>query len=118
MKNYIIPDWPAPANVRAYSTTRQIGNLADHIGDDRPQVAINRQKLMRDLKLPQEPIWLNQVHGNLAVDAANIQTPTMADASFTVEPKQVCTILTADCLPILLCDTKGIVVAAIHAGWR
>src|SRR5437867_1971570 len=118
MKPYIIPDWPAPMNVRAYTTTRQLGNLADHIGDDHQTVALNRQNLMQTLNLPQQPIWLTQVHGNEAVDVATTQPATIADASYATAPNQICAILTADCLPILLCDTKGTTVAAIHAGWR
>lgn len=106
---YLTPDWPAPANVRAFTTTRQLGNLVEEI---------NRQKLRQTLNLPEEPVWLTQVHGDLAVDASTTQRLTKADASYTAKPNQVCAILTADCLPILLCDRKGTKVAAIHAGWR
>lgn len=119
----IFPDWPAPANVRALQTTRVGGvsaepydslNLAGHVGDDALKVAANRQLLSP--YVPTEPLWLNQVHGIAVVDAAS-RLPD-ADASFTRAPNVVCATMTADCLPVLLCDEAGTVVAAVHAGWR
>lgn len=121
----IFPDWPAPANVHALVTTRAGGvsrapyasfNLADHVGDDPAAVAANR-RLLRTL-LPAEPVWLKQVHGTRCVDAASIAKGCEADAAFTRQPGVVCAVLTADCLPVLLCDEAGTVVAAAHAGWR
>lgn len=122
------PDWPLPAGVRALVTTRQGGqsegayahfNLATHVGDDPLAVAANRALLRTAYGLPDEPRWLNQVHGNRCVDAALLgSVPTNADASFTRVPQVVCAVLTADCLPILLCDRAGTAVAAVHAGWR
>lgn len=122
---FIVPDWPAPANVRALQTTRTSGvspapwagfNLGDHVGDDPARVAANRAELRRHL--PAEPAWLTQVHGIAAVDAENCPKSMRADASFARRPNVVCAIMTADCLPVLFCDRAGTVVAAAHAGWR
>lgn len=123
--DFIIPDWPAPANVRALVTTRHGGvsigpyaslNLGDHVGDDPAAVAANRHLLRTHL--PAEPVWLQQVHGTRCIAAATAVPNSEADAAFTRSPGVVCAVLTADCLPILLCDTDGTVVAAAHAGWR
>ncbi len=123
----IVPDWPAPARVRALGTTRQGGissppfawlNLADHVGDDPACVAENRRRLVLGAGLPAEPAWLEQVHGTDVVDAGIITAPVAADAAFTRQPGRPCVVMTADCLPVLLCDRAGTVVAAAHAGWR
>ncbi|HQN65346.1 MAG TPA: peptidoglycan editing factor PgeF [Methylophilus sp.] len=123
--DFIIPDWPAPANVRAMQTTRNGGvsqapydslNFGMHVKDDPLRVAKNRQLLSR--YLPSEPVWLNQVHGVRVVDAAQTSCTPDADASFATQKSVVCVTMTADCLPVLLCDSKGSVVAAVHAGWR
>ena len=123
--NLIVPDWPAPPGVKALVATRQGGvsggpwatfNLAAHVGDDPAAVAANRALLCR--QLPAEPPWLNQVHGTLCVDAAQVTAGVDADASFTRQRGVVCAVLTADCLPLLLCDDQTSVVAAVHAGWR
>lgn len=120
----IVPDWPAPANVHALVTTRAGGvsvgayaslNLGDHVGDDPAAVAANRALLRR--RLPAEPVWLRQVHGTRCVDAAAARD-TEADAACARAPNVVCAVLTADCLPLLLCDAGGTAVAAVHAGWR
>ncbi len=125
MLNFIYPNWPAPSNVKALQTTRVGGfsvapfqsfNLAMHVGDDALVVAKNRQ-LLSDF-LPSEPVWVNQVHGINAIDAAKATCLENADASFSHQKNVVCVTMTADCLPVLLCDTKGSVVAAVHAGWR
>jgi polyphenol oxidase len=121
----IIPDWPAPANIKAMQTTRAGGvshapydslNLGSHVKDNPLHVAQNRQLLSQ--YLPSEPVWLNQVHGINVVDAADTSCVLDADASFTARKNVVCVTMTADCLPVLLCDTAGTVVASIHAGWR
>ena len=123
--DFIIPNWPAPANVRSLQTTRNGGvsvgsytslNLGSHVQDDPLHVARNRQLLSQFV--PSEPVWLNQVHGVEVVDAANTECVPDADASFTARNNTVCVTMTADCLPILLCDSAGTIVASIHAGWR
>lgn len=121
----ISPDWPAPANVKAFQTTRQGGvstgvyaglNLGDHVKDLPQHVAANRQLL--SAYMPSEPVWLNQVHGIRVIDAAISSCLESADASFTSRKQVVCVTMTADCLPVLLCDQAGTAVAAVHAGWR
>ena len=123
--DFIIPNWPAPDNVHALQTTRHGGislapynnlNLGDHVQDDPLHVAHNRQLLSQFL--PSEPVWLNQTHGINVVDTANADCVPNADASFTTRKNSVCVVMTADCLPILLCDKAGTAVASIHAGWR
>lgn len=123
---WIKPDWPAPAQVRAASTMRAGGgskgpfaslNLGMHVGDDYQDVSANRLQIMRDLELPSPPQWLTQVHGNHTVKAGDSEAPE-ADAAFTRTPGIVCAVMTADCLPVLLCTPDGSSVAAIHAGWR
>lgn len=122
---FIQPNWPAPKNICAIQTTRQGGfsqapydsfNLAMHVGDDAMTVAKNRQLL--NPHLPTEPVWVNQVHGITVLDAAKSSCLENADASFSRQKNVVCVTMTADCLPLLLCDNKGTVVAAAHAGWR
>jgi hypothetical protein len=121
----IIPDWPAPANVRALQTTRDGGvsvgayasfNLGDHVGDD--PVAVARNRALLRTSLPSEPVWLKQVHGNIVADADRTVGVPDADAALARQPGKVCAVMTADCLPLLLCDEDGTVVAAAHAGWR
>ncbi len=136
--DWIVPDWPAPARVRALMTTRAGGvspapydsfNCATHVGDDPAAVAENRRLLRADL--PAEPMWLDQVHG-VAV-AEHLPSPSegggegvgdsrlavpCADAAVAHTPGRVCVVQTADCLPVLFCDDRGSVVAAAHAGWR
>ncbi len=123
----ITPDWPAPPGVRACTTTRVGGvsrapydslNLAAHVGDDSARVAANRQRAAAALGLPDTPLWLTQVHGNRVVDAALAPPGIDADASFTTRPGIVCAVLTADCLPVVLCHRRGGRVAVAHVGWR
>lgn len=121
----IRPDWAAAPRVRACSTTRLGGvssgpwrglNLAAHVGDDAAAVAENRSRLVARLGLPHAPEWLDQVHG---VQVRMPQTTSAcADACFEDRPGRVCAVLTADCLPVLLCNVAGDRVAAAHAGWR
>ena len=123
----ITPNWPAPIHVKALSTTRLGGvsqapfdsfNLGLHVGDRALDVLANRCYLQKKGKLPARPKWLDQVHGTQVVDADKLNGPVTADASYSVNTGQVCVVMTADCLPILLCNRKGSFVAAIHAGWR
>lgn len=124
---FIVPDWPAPANVRATLTTRIGGasrapyesfNLAMHVGDNPDSVHANRARMRKVLGLPAEPCWLKQVHGTVVIDAARVSNEPEADGAFATQPGAVCAVLTADCLPVLLCDRAGTRVAALHAGWR
>ncbi|MDR2240459.1 MAG: peptidoglycan editing factor PgeF [Zoogloeaceae bacterium] len=125
MADWIVPDWPAPARVRALVTTRAGGvsaapyatmNLGAHVGDDPAAVAENRRRLRACL--PSEPLWLTQVHGCRVAHVEEAETAETADAVCTRQRGKVCAVLTADCLPVLLCDEAGVVVCAAHAGWR
>lgn len=124
--DWLQPEWPAPPNVRAVCTTRSGGvslapydslNLGSHVGDDADKVAGNRA-LLQDA-LGAKPVFLNQVHGTQIV-ALSRDTPDgiSVDGVLTCEPGLACTIMVADCLPVLLCDVRGTQVAAVHAGWR
>jgi YfiH family protein len=92
-------------------------NLGEHVNDDPESVLQNRQSLA--VNLPSQPFWLNQVHGTQVLDASLIgpEIPN-ADGSFTRKQNNVCCVMTADCLPVLLCNKQGTQVAAVHAGWR
>ena len=123
--SWIVPDWPAPPRVRALITTRAGGasrgayaglNLGVGSGDDVEIVARNRAKLRQ--RLPAEPVWLRQVHGTTVIEADTAGAYPEADAALARQPGTVCAVLTADCLPLLLCDETGTIVAAVHAGWR
>ena len=125
LRHLITPDWPAPANVRALQTTRKGGvsdspyasfNLGSHVGDN--PLAVSRNRMLLAPLLPSEPVWLNQVHGITVADAGHAGCLPQADASVSTHPGAVCVVMTADCLPILLCDEQGSVVGAAHAGWR
>ncbi len=124
-QQWIVPDWPAPANVRALITTRAGGissgpwaslNLGTRTEDDPVAVAENRNRLQKHL--PQEPKWLSQINGATVVDADTLKDAPEADASVAHRLGTVCAILIADCLPVLLTDRAGTCVAAAHAGWR
>ncbi|WP_047337840.1 MULTISPECIES: peptidoglycan editing factor PgeF [Pseudomonas] len=124
MNDWLIPDWPAPAGVKACVTTRAGGvsltpfdslNLGDHV-DDQPQaVAENRRRLSEHFGIA--PAWLQQVHG-VAVAHADPSMVATADASWSATPGVACAVMTADCLPALFCNRAGTRVAAAHAGWR
>lgn len=130
MDNIIKPDWPAPASVHAVSTTRLGGvsegvfgsmNLALHVGDEESHVLENRSRLKENLSLPAEPVWLSQVHGTDVVDLDDCNgdfAGLEGDGSCTGVRGRVCVVMTADCLPVLLCNQAGDRVAALHAGWR
>jgi YfiH family protein len=123
----LIPDWPAPENVKALITTRQGGvsqapydslNLAGHVGDSPQAVAQNRKRLRTACLLPAEPFWLSQVHGCQVADSDRDQPGCEADAVFSATHGVVCAVMTADCLPLLMTDRSGSRVCAVHAGWR
>jgi hypothetical protein len=137
----IVPDWPAPANVRALVTTRRLPgnslppfdafNLGQRSGEDEAVVRSNRDLLRRALSLPGPPRWLRQVHGTQVVEFSNRWLPRLGaevresradepegDAAVAREADVVLAILTADCMPILFCSDDGTEVAAAHAGWR
>ena len=130
IEDWIVPDWPAVPRVHAVCTTRHGGhsigpyrsmNPADHVGDDPAAVQANRQTLQQVLQLPAPPCWLQQVHGTTVIDAADALEYSVvpaADAAWCTRPGVVCAVLTADCLPVLVCDRAGRRVAALHAGWR
>lgn len=120
------PEWPAPANVKAVITTRLGGvsegpygqaNLALHVGDNAAHVNANRHQLKNQLNVGHIQ-WLEQIHSTDVVAASEDGLTRTADACTTQQNNLACAILTADCLPILLCDQQGRQVAAVHAGWR
>lgn len=127
---WLVPDWPAPAAIRAVVTTRRIAgasappfdafNLGARCGDDPAAVAANRAALVERLALPSPPCWLRQVHGVDVLDADRCGSgeERAADAAVSREGRSVLAILTADCLPILFCSADGAAFAAAHAGWR
>lgn len=129
--DWLVPDWPAPAGVQALCTTRAGGisrppydslNLGNHVGDDPAAVRANRFTLQSTLQTHTpgaRATFLNQVHGD-GVAHLDLTTPdgTEADACVTATPGAVCTIMVADCLPVLLAHRSGMAVAAAHAGWR
>ena len=125
MLDVVYPGWPAPPRVRALMTTRHGGvstgpyaglNLGAHVGDAAAAVLENRRRLAAASGAT--PVWLEQVHGTAVVDLAPAETYPPADAATSRHAGLACTIMTADCLPVLLCDHAGTVVAAAHAGWR
>jgi len=119
--------WSAPAHVKALTTIRTGGvskgtfsslNLADYVGDDRVAVKENRVRLVNQLELPSEPIWLRQVHGRRVVQAEFGQKNYIADGSFSRKVGIVCAVLTADCIPLFLTNKRGNFVGLLHVGWR
>ncbi len=129
--DWLRPDWPAPPRVRALFSTRGRGpvdgasaapfhffNLGDHVGDAPVAVARNRDRLQRALG-GARPVFMNQVHGvGVLRLQAGVADGLVADAAVSDEPGLACTVMVADCLPVLLADTQGRAVAAAHAGWR
>ena len=123
--DWIVPDWPAPARVRALITTRSGGvsvgpyasfNVGELTDDAKSAVSENKHRL--DALLPATPRWLRQVHGNRVVDADAVSETIEADASYTRKADTVCAVKIADCMPVLICDRKGQAVGIAHAGWR
>lgn len=128
MNTLIFPDWPQPKNISTCSTTRAGGvslppfdslNLGDHVEDLPEAVSENRHRLEKLAQLPQQPVWLEQVHGTHVLHLMGSEIENrQADAVYTNQVGQVCAIMTADCLPVLFCSRDGKEVAAAHAGWR
>ena len=123
--DWIVPEWPAPAGVKALITSRNGGvsggafasfNLSLRAGDNPEAVMANRARLRQFL--PQEPKWLAQQHGTHVVEIDGIDEMPQADASIARQPGTVCAIMVADCVPVLFTDRSGTLVAAAHAGWR
>ena len=124
---WIAPDWPAPPTVRAVATTRTGGesrapyaslNLGAGTGDAPAAVARNRARVVSALGIQREPCWLDQVHGSDVVRAAHYERAPRADASVGRTGSPPCAVLTADCLPVVLCDTSGTRIGVAHCGWR
>lgn len=129
---FIVPEWPAPSNINAFSTTRLGGvshapyngfNLAIHVEDELEAVTQNRALLQSALKLPSSPFWLDQRHTTKLIELTEDTTlstpvPPIADASWTTQKEAVSLVMTADCLPLLVTNKTGSLVSAIHAGWK
>lgn len=128
---WLAANWHAPPHIHAGTTMRYGGissppydhlNLATHVKDDINDVMVNRERLVQQLRLPKEPVWLNQVHGTsvIQIDSkVDLElTDKTADGSYTTKANNICVVMTADCLPVLLCDDEGTQIAAIHIGWR
>ena len=122
----LLPDWPAPANVRAFVTTRETGpsqndfaafNPATHVGDNADHVALCRRLMQKEIGDDRPLLWLNQIHGARVQQEYQSDTPE-ADAALASSSEYACVVLTADCLPVLLCNRQGTQVAVAHAGWR
>ena len=122
-----VPNWPLPEGVGCAITTRLGGfskspydsnNLGLHVGDSRAAVKQNRTALLRRLPDVQAIQWLNQVHGTDVVEASGAAVVPQADACVSRQPGLACSVMTADCLPLLIAAADGTQVAAVHAGWR
>ena len=118
-----------PSNIKLLSTPRLIDggrskgnfanfNLALHVGDEQSSVLANRDLLLRCYNLPSAPVWINQTHSKMSVDADSTSSIVNADASYSKKPGTVCGVLTADCLPVFICNKEGTAVGIAHAGWR
>jgi YfiH family protein len=130
----IVPEWLAPTRVHAAFTLRTGGvsqqpydslNFGAHVGDDAVAVRENRRRLRESLRLPSEPIWLQQVHGTAVVDMDSLEhvdalaaEPPRGDAAVARDSGRVCVIQVADCMPVLFAARDGSAVGAAHAGWR
>ena len=118
MSELITAEWPCPSNVHAFTTTVSAGNLGTRTTTGNQFALENRQKLIEHHSIPHDIQWLHQTHTNLAVTLPNTNREPNADAALTQKANTPCAVLTADCLPLLICNQQGSEVAAIHAGWR
>jgi len=118
-----------PSNIKLLSTPRFLDggsskgsfdnfNLALHVDDEQSSVLENRDLLLRYYNLPSAPVWINQTHSKTSVDADSISSIVNADASYSRKLGTVCGVLTADCLPVFMCNKEGTAVGIAHAGWR
>lgn len=117
MNGYLQPEWPAPPHIKAYTTLRE-GWGGRKLQQNPTDPSAESRRLQALLHLPEEPIWLTQTHSSIVIPAETANKEQIADASFTTALNRVCTVLTADCLPLLICNKAGTHIAAIHAGWR
>jgi len=116
---YIQADWPAPSHIKAYTTVRSSwGGRNPHSLLGKPEFTEENHRLTSLLPLPDEPVWIKQTHSAIVLEAKPENREQNGDASFTSKPNQVCVVLTADCLPVLITNKQGTHVAAAHAGWR
>lgn len=120
-------NWNAPPRIAAGTTLRRGGvsrapfdslNLAMHVGDLPGAVTENRRRVAEALELPSEPVWLNQIHGDTVIKGSPHGKPVSADGCYTDQGGVVCAVMTADCIPLLLCNRAGSEIAAVHVGWR
>ena len=128
MIGWIPAEWPAPATIIAGTTTRDGGvskgsfaslNVGHHTGDEYDEVYVNRRRLSQSLKLAKPPVWLDQVHGSdVHQPDRDAGERLQADASVTTTLGLPLVIMTADCLPVLLCNRDGTEIGAAHGGWR
>jgi purine-nucleoside/S-methyl-5'-thioadenosine phosphorylase / adenosine deaminase len=123
--DWIVPDWPAPPNVRALMTTRNGGfskgacatlNLARNGADD-PEAVARNQRLLEEV-IGVAPAWLSQMHGTAVADVDRSEGVTAADAAVASHAGRAVAVRVADCLPVLFCDRAGTRIGAAHAGWR
>ncbi|WP_394131149.1 peptidoglycan editing factor PgeF [Shewanella maritima] len=120
-------DWPVPDNIGLVFTDRFGGisqapyaelNLGAHVGDESAHVSHNRDLLVSRYQLPSAPVWLEQVHSTKVLSNPDNISVVAADGSFTNQAHTVCAVMTADCLPVVICNQEGTEVSAVHAGWR
>ncbi|MDC1046896.1 peptidoglycan editing factor PgeF [Candidatus Pseudothioglobus singularis] len=118
-----------PKNVNFLSTQRYLNggkslanfenfNMALHVNDRRESVLKNRSILKDYYGIPSDPVWIKQTHSSICVDASSTKRIVEADASFTINPRVVCAVMTADCLPVFVCKKDGSMVGIAHAGWK
>ena len=125
--SFFVPNWPVPDSVGSAISLRCGGvsngqyssnNMALHVGDSVVNTQTNRAALVKRLNLTGTPVWLEQVHGTDVIYAPNAKGVPQADGSYSDKAGVICAVMTADCLPLLLCNKQGTQVAAVHAGWR
>lgn len=126
---FITPDWSVPSCVKALTSTRKGGssqppfdslNVGLHVNDRSEDVIANRIRLTGTAKVPNEPVWLNQIHSSVVIELGHNKFDCIldCDGSVTKQRNTVCAIMTADCLPLFICNTSGDQVGLLHVGWR